>query len=688
MTVWKRIHRVVLGAPKDVQEPHAFHKMSLIAFLAWVGLGADGLSSSAYGPEETFRQLGEHVGLAVFLAAAMIATVFIISYGYSRIIEQFPSGGGGYLVASKVLGGPPGVVAGSALLVDYVLTITISIAAGADAIFSFLPAPWLTIELAVSATGIVLLTVMNLRGIKESVTAIAPIFGVFLLTHAVLLVVAIGARLPELSTVSSEVHGNVSGTLGALGLFGTLKLLMRAYSLGGGTYTGIEAVSNGVGIMREPRVQTAKRTMLLMATSLAITAAGLLVSYLLWHARPVDGKAMHAVLLERVAAGWSLGGVQIGPAFVVIALISEGALLFVAAQAGFLDGPRVMANMAVDSWLPHRFSALSERLTMRNGILLMGGTALAALLYTHGQVSKLVVMYAINVFVTFSLSNIAMTVFWFRRRSKDPTWARHLPAHVAAALLCLSILVVTVIQKFLEGGWLTLVITAGLIAFCFAVRRHYHVVVSALAGLDAEIPAPSDQPDLYPFRADGPPADLDPSRPIAVLLVGGYSGLGRHALLRLLRMFPGHFQGVVFVSVAVVDSDVFKGAEELPALEARTRASLAEYERFATALGLPATSAHAVGTEVAVEAEQLAVGLVQWYPKVMVVAGQIIFAEDTVWNRLLHNQTALLIQRRLQQRGIPMIVLPVELDLARPRELRPPGLLPGRPLADTSRAPA
>jgi hypothetical protein len=214
-------------------------------------------------------------------------------------------------------------------------------------------------------------------------------------------------------------------------------------------------------------------------------------------------------------------------------------------------------------------------------------------------------------------------------------------------------------------------------------------VVAALAGLDAEIPTPSERPELYPFRGDGPPANLDPSRPIAVLLVGGYSGLGRHALLRLLRMFPGHFQGVVFVSVAVVDSDVFKGAEEIPALEARTRASLAEYERFATALGLPATSAHAVGTEVAVEAEQLAVGLVQWYPKVMVVAGQIIFAEDTAWNRLLHNQTALLIQRRLQQRGIPMIVLPVELDLARPRDLRPPGLLPGpRPFTAVSTASA
>jgi len=402
-----------------------------------------------------------------------------------------------------------------------------------------------------------------------------------------------------------------------------------------------------------------------MATSLAITASGLLVSYLLWHARPVEGKTMNAVLLERVAGGWSLGGVDVGHAFVVVALVSEGALLFVAAQAGFLDGPRVMANMAVDSWLPHRFSALSERLTMRNGILLMGGTALAALIYTRGQVSKLVVMYAINVFVTFSLSNIAMTVFWLRRRRTDPSWFRHLPAHVAAALLCLLILTVTVVQKFLEGGWLTLVITAALIVFCFAVRRHYHVVGRALRGLDDQIATPATRPESYPCRPDDPRRELDPAQPIAVLLVGGYSGLGRQALLTLLRMFPGHFQGVVFVSVAVVDSDVFKGASEIPALEARTRASLGEYERFATALGRPATSAYAVGTEVAVEAEQLAVGLVRWYPKVVVVAGQIIFAEDTMWNRLLHNQTALVIQRRLQQAGVPMIVLPVELDLAR-----------------------
>jgi hypothetical protein len=682
VTVQARFRRFIFGPPKDVREPGAFHKLSLIAFLAWVGLGADGLSSSAYGPEETFRQLGEHRGLAVFLAVAMIATVLIVSYGYSRIIEQFPSGGGGYLVASKVLGGSAGVTAGSALLVDYVLTITISIAAGADAIFSFLPVHWHAFELPFAFVGVLVLTVMNLRGVKESVTAIAPVFALFIVTHAILLIVGIGAHVSELPAVTREVRASVGETVSLLGVFGMLKLLMHAYSLGGGTYTGIEAVSNGVGIMREPRVETAKRTMIMMATSLAITASGLLLSYLLWNVKPVEGKTMNAVLLEAVAGNWSVAGVNVGYWFVVVALASEGALLFVAAQAGFVDGPRVMANMAVDSWLPHRCSALSERLTMRNGIMLMGGAALAALLYTRGQVSKLVVMYAINVFVTFSLSNIAMTVFWIRRRKTERRWSRHLPAHVVAAALCLLILVVTVKEKFLDGGWLTLLITSGLVALCFAVKHHYRLVSKVIRKLDADLPGPDQSPQLYPQPAvQEARRELDPERPVAIILVGGYGGLGRHALLTLLRMFPSHFHGVIFASVAVVDSDVFKGAAEIPALEERTRNALAAYERFAAALGLPCGSEYAVGTEVVAEAEKLAMGLAWKYPKALVVGGQIVFDEDTTWNRLLHNETAFLIQRRLQHNGVPMIVLPVQLDLRLSRDYRPPGALRGSSLA-------
>jgi len=483
-----------------------------------------------------------------------------------------------------------------------------------------------------------------------------------------LLVVAIGGHAGEAGRVATEVHGDVTRSVSLLGTFGALKLLVRAYSLGGGTYTGIEAVSNGVGMMREPRVKTAKHTMVLMAVSLSVTAAGILLSYLLVHAAPAEGKTMNAVLLERVAGEWSIGGVRVGAAFVVVALFSEGALLFVAAQAGFLDGPRVMANMAVDSWLPHRFSALSDRLTMRNGVGIMAASAFAALTYTRGEVSKLIVMYAINVFLTFSLSNLAMTRFWIRHRGEHPRWRRHLVAHVAGFALCATILVVTIVEKIGEGGWVTLVVTAALVALCFVVRAHYTKVTDALKKLDADLPSPSEV-DALASSSVAPP---DPQRPVAILLVGGYSGLGRHALLTLLRMFPGHFAGVVFVSIAVVDSESFKGQDQLAELEARTRASLARYERYAASLGLGATSAMALGTEVAVEAEELSRSLFLRYPRALVVAGQILFEEETIANRLLHNETALMVQTRLQRRGIPMIVVPVRIDLRARRTIPAP----------------
>ena len=715
------LRRFVFGAPKDPKDPHAFHKLSLIAFLAWVGLGADGLSSSAYGPDEAYRALhdpeimqtigdvfgpidpvtGLHqpvspTGLAFFLALATAMTVFIISYGYSRIIEHFPSGGGGYVVATKLLGERTGVISGSALLVDYVLTITISISSGADAIFSFLPQAWAPWKLPVSFVGLALLTVMNLRGVKESVTALVPIFAVFLITHAILLIVAVGGHVGSIAAVSGEVRTNVAHTTAALGVFGMLKLFVRAYSMGGGTYTGIEAVSNGVAMMREPRVQTAKRTMVLMAVSLAITAGGILLAYLLLHVVPaaIDPvthapiKTTNAVLFDQLADGWWIGGFHVGHVFIITALVSEGALLFVAAQAGFLDGPRVMANMATDSWLPHRFAALSERLSMRNGVMLMAGAALAALIYTRGNVEKLVVMYSINVFVTFSLSNLAMTRFWIRHRSDHKDWKRHLPAHIVALALCLTILVITILEKFTQGGWVTLVITLGLVLLCLAIKRHYGLVVQGLKQLDVDLPSPPDVEEAAlrhekrteefehakegDFEEHHGRKDPDPKGPVALLFVGGYSGLGRHALLTMVRMFPGHFKGVVFVSVAVVDSESFKGADELKALETRTQQNLLRYECFADSLGLASSSAFAIGTEVAVEAEKLGLELIKRFPKGLVVAGQLIFQEDTLWNRVLHNETAFLIQQRLQHVGVPMIVLPVRIDLKARRTVPAP----------------
>src|SRR5690242_637727 len=193
----EKLKRAIFGGPKDVRDPHAFHQLSLIALFAWVGLGADGLSSSAYGPDEAFRQLGAHTGLAILLALATAFTVFIISYAYSRVIEHFPSGGGGYVVATKLLGNKWGVLSGSALLVDYVLTITVSIASGADAIFSLVDKSYLGWKFPSEIAALLVLTTLNIRGVKESITTLLPIFMTFVVTHAFMLAMVIGGHLGE-----------------------------------------------------------------------------------------------------------------------------------------------------------------------------------------------------------------------------------------------------------------------------------------------------------------------------------------------------------------------------------------------------------------------------------------------------------------------------------------------------------
>ena len=193
--------------------------------MAWVGLGADGLSSSAYGPDEAFRALAGHTELAVILAIATAVTVFIISYAYSRIIEHFPSGGGGYVVATKLLGAPFGVVSGSALLVDYILTITVSIASGAAQIFSFLPYSWQQWMVPVEAATIILLVILNLRGVKESISALVPIFLVFVAAHLILIVGSVVKHLGEAPAVAMQVGRNLHSGVSTLGLWGMFVIL-------------------------------------------------------------------------------------------------------------------------------------------------------------------------------------------------------------------------------------------------------------------------------------------------------------------------------------------------------------------------------------------------------------------------------------------------------------------------------
>lgn len=645
----KKLVRTIIGAPKHLKDPQLFHKMSLIPILAWIGLGADGLSSSAYGPEEAFRALGEHTYLAAFLGLATAMTVFIISYAYSRIIEHFPHGGGGYIVATHMLGEKAGVVSGSALLVDYVMTITISIASCCDAVFSYIPKGYHHYKVPVACVLTVFLIILNIRGVKESISVLAPIFMIFVASHILMLTYGVFTNTDKYGPLVSGVQTGITHDLSSIGIMGILLLFVRAYSLGGGTYTGIEAVSNGLQIMREPRVQTGKRTMFYMATSLAFTAGVLFLCYSLVGVKPVVGKTLNAVLADTLFASWPMGNL-----ISFITIFSEGALLLVAAQAGFVDGPRVMSNMAIDSWFPHRFAALSVRLTMRNGILLMGIAAIALLFYTGGSVSALVVMYSINVFITFSLSQLGMSKFFIQRRREDPQWLRHLSVHLVGLLLCVTILIITTVEKFAEGGWMTLVITSVVIGLCYMIKGHYVRVRQGMKDLDETLLD-------VPIHSHGEPPAIDRNAPTAIQLVSGYSGFGVHTLFSILSTFPKTYKNVIFVSVAMIDSGSFKGAEEVEALEAAVNAGLGKYVALARKLGFAADYRTALATDVVESAVELCKQVAEEFPRSTVFTGQLTFRLEKFYHRLLHNETAFAIQRRLQWDGLTTVIMPIRV---------------------------
>jgi len=647
-----RILRTFIGPPKDLNDRSIYHSLALIPFLAWVGLGADGLSSSSYGPEEAFKTLGEHSYMAVGLALVTGLTVLIISAAYSRIIQAFPHGGGGYVVASKLLGKPVGVVSGCALLVDYVLTVTVSIAAAGDALYSFLPPEWAHTKFAVEIALILGLTILNIRGVKESVTVLAPVFILFLITHIVMIVWGIVGHLPDLPGTISHVSTGFKADLSGMGPMAMMLLFIHAYSLGGGTYTGIEAVSNGLPIMREPRVATAKRTMIYMATSLSITAAGLLFCYLLWRVTAVSGKTMNAVLLEKMAGGSTLGNT-----FIIVTLLSEGLLLIVAAQAGFLDGPRVLANMAVDSWMPHKFSALSDRLTTANGIILMGAASLAALIYTRGDVQHLVVMYSINVFLTFSISMFGMLRHTWRKKAGTPERKRDFTVFISGFILCITILVITTVEKFTEGGWITLAVTGSLVLICFYIKSHYLGVARKLQKLYSTI---DKNPGSNVMKRTNT-LYLNSESRTAVVLVGGYGGLGIQTFQTIQRTFPEVFENYIFVSIGVVDSGGFKGTDAVDSLKTETSAMLEKYKKLAEDSGFAADYRFSIGTDVVNEAENVCRHIGKEFPRSTFFTGKIIFAQDSWINRMLHNETGLALQKRLQLDGLTMVVLPAKV---------------------------
>jgi amino acid transporter len=652
----KKIREILLGKPLDPMKSETRHSMALVAFLAWVGLGADGLSSSAYGPEETFRALGGHNELGLYLAFATAITVFIIALAYNQVIELFPTGGGGYRVATKLVGPYLGLISGCALILDYVLTIAISIASGVDALASFLPLGFQPYKLWAEAFFIGLLIVMNLRGLKEAIQILLPIFLGFVVTHLVLIVYGIVAHASYLPQLVPTTMASTSELAGNIGWTGVAAMLLLAYSQGGGTYTGLEAVSNNVNLLAEPRVRTGKMTMLYMALSLAFTASGIILLYLLWDAKHVPGQTLNASTFKLIIDSMGLGGPLLNQVLLVVVLAFEAGLLFVAANTGFLGGPAVLSNMASDSWVPHKFRYLSTRLVTQNGILVLGIAALAILFWTEGKVTLLVVLYSISVFLTFAISLFGLCLYWWQSRNKQDgqRWKGRLLLSFTGFVICSGILAVLLYERFTSGGWAAIAIIAAIAALCVLIRRHYRETKQAIHSVDQVF-------ENQPFGPVTGSVEPHPDDQTAVFIVGSSRGGGLHALLWVLRMFPGHFKNFLFVNARTVDSHAYGGVGALEKMREEAADTLEFFVDFCQSHGMASSSYIGFGTDAVDEVTTLCEEISRQYPHSIFFTSKLIFASDNWFTRLLHNQAALAVQRRLHLEGLQMVILPMKV---------------------------
>jgi len=285
----------------------------------------------------------------------------------------------------------------------------------------------------------------------------------------------------------------------------------------------------------------------------------------------------------------------------------------------------------------------------------MGVAALAILIWTRGRVNLLVVLYSINVFLTFSMSILGLCVHWWRNRQTMEHWRRRFVLSISGLLVTSGILVVTLIAKFTEGGWVTLLITGVVIGVCLLIRAHYDEVREQLRKIDELfVTAPT-------WNDSVPAPQIDPSLPTAVFLVGKNLGVGMHTLLWVQRLFPNHFKNFIFLAAGEVDAQSYDAKETLNELQQKIGNSLNYYIGFCHSHGLAGAAFQVFGCDPVDELTELTEKVAQQFPNCVFFASKLIFQHDNFLTRMLHNQTALTMQARLHLRGMQMVILPMKV---------------------------
>jgi amino acid transporter len=487
------------------------HRVGVLAAIPMLGL--DALGSAAYGPEAALTLLiplgAAGVGYIGPISALIIVLLLVVYFSYRQTIVAYPSSGGSYTVAKENLGTTAGLLAAAALMLDYVLVVAVGISAGVGALISAAPSlqPYI---LYLCLAILVLITVVNLRGVRES--GLAFVLPTYVFVVSLLTVLAIG-------TVRSLLAGGRPEPMVSLPILpaaaapASLWLLMRSFASGCTAMTGVEAVSNGVSAFRDPPVANARRTLTSIIVLLAVMLAG--IAYLSGTYRIVatePGESGYESILSELTAavvgrGW----------FYYVTIGSVLSVLALSANTGFADFPRLCRVIAQDGFLPHSFAHRGRRLVYSQGILLLAGLSAGLLIGFGGITDNLIPLFAVGAFLAFTLSQAGMVAHWWKVGGPHAT--RSMLINAAGAACTGVTLIIVLVSKFIDGAWVMVLLIPGLLIMFLRVRNHYRAVAREVAST-----APLDASALQP--------------PLVLLPIRGWSAITRKALRFALKISP------------------------------------------------------------------------------------------------------------------------------------------------------
>jgi amino acid transporter len=548
--VGSALRRALIGPPL---RSSAIARERMRKLVALPVLSADALSSVAYGPEAMLAVLvlagSGGLRYSLPIAGAIAFLMFAVGASYRQTIRAYPHGGGSYIVATDNLGRVPGLIAAAGLTTDYILTVAVSVASGLEAVTSAIPslAP---ARVVIGVGVIVVLLAGNLRGVRQAGALFAAPTYAFILAMFVLIAVGLidaGGR-----SFHATPRPPLTATEGV-----SMLLILRAFSSGSTAMTGIEAISNAVPVFKPTEWRNARTTLTWMVGLLITLFVGTIALVQLTGVVP----NAHETILSQLAHR-SFGSGFMYP----VVQAATAAVLLLAANTAYNDFPRVLFLLARDFQAPRLFLRLGDRLAFSNGIIVLSAAALVIFVGFGGKTAPLIPLYAVGVFLAFTLSQSGMVMHWWRLR--DPHWRRSLAINATGALLSAIVFITAAITKFTEGAWVSLLVVVGFVTGANAIRRHYKAVAAAIA--------------LHPHAIEVPPHAIVPNGRAGA----GAASDGEQAQRgRETEETPAEVHHLILVAVAALDlasmrALAYAASLEQPVLVLHVSPAEEEAERF------------------------------------------------------------------------------------------------------------